>query len=320
MTKRQQNKDELWAEKWLRRQGHADIQPLCDDPPDFVVEGRHAVAVEVTRLTQRMENESGKSKAIADLLESLRCAVQETLIEIRPFEGAKTSWTVHCTYPLSFHKRSKKQQNKITNEVKEQIRSALHPLTVAYDKTVLRQFMRRYLDYDRHADEFEFLGDLHFCLQGGLCFDLIELRHLDDPVEFASMYSNILNESEFVELRNNLTEFHHGPPQFVLQDVSDGEGIALAPELGRSIGYCICDKSKKVRNKGRIGTYDEWWLVLVDHVGIVPMQILGPDEQKLVRGHDLDFWTRVVIVSSRNLDWHYELLEDGTEHGNFTNP
>ena len=51
-----------------------------------------------------------------------------------------------------------------------------------------------------------------------------------------------------------------------------------------------------------------WWLVLLDHVCHVPMQSLAEHELSSIREQDFDFWSRVVIVSSENQSWHYDLL------------
>ncbi len=306
MVNNGKNNDERLAKEWLKQQGHTDIQLLAGDPPDYLVDG--SIAVEVTRLDRRIENKSGKSKGEEDFLESVRCTIQEALIEIKPFEGPRISWMVYCEYPFSFQKKPKKQQNNITNELKKQIRTALFPLTKPYDEAVVQQLMRKHVDYNRHADDPEILDDVHFCLNCGLCLKLRKLKHLENPANFASNYSASLNKPELAKLSDNLREFHDGPPQFVLQDISDGEGIGIAEELINSVRYCISDKSKKIRKQNKIDNYQEWWLVLVDHVGIVPVQILGPDELKLVQSHNTDFWSRIVIVSSKSINWHFDLL------------
>ena len=66
-------------------------------------------------------------------------------------------------------------------------------------------------------------------------------------------------------------------------------------------------KSKIVRNQNRIEVYRSWWLILVEHVLLMPMQILAEHELSFVRDQDFDFWDRVVVVSVKNVDWHYDL-------------
>lgn len=53
--------------------------------------------------------------------------------------------------------------------------------------------------------------------------------------------------------------------------------------------------------------YESWWLVLVDHILLTPMQMLSENELSLIRALDFDLWDRVVVVSSKNVDWHYEI-------------
>ena len=57
----------------------------------------------------------------------------------------------------------------------------------------------------------------------------------------------------------------------------------------------------------RIEAYGSWWLILVDHVLLAPMQMLAQHELSFVRDQVFDFWDRVVVVSSENVDWHYDL-------------
>ncbi len=56
MSSQHENHDEVIAQKWLKAQGYGDIRNQCNDPPDFVVDGK--LAVEVTRLSQRINGNS----------------------------------------------------------------------------------------------------------------------------------------------------------------------------------------------------------------------------------------------------------------------
>ena len=140
----------------------------------------------------------------------------------------------------------------------------------------------RHFDYDKHAGETSHLSFPHLCLDCGICLELVE--------------------------------FSHEPARFILQNVSDGHGIGVAEELKASIRNRIWDKSRRVRNRGRIGEYDCWWLILVDHVCHAPIQILSQHELSYIRDHQFDFWSRIVIVSSRNRHWCYELHSTETEN------
>ena len=78
--------------------------------------------------------------------------------------------------------------------------------------------------------------------------------------------------------------------------------------IEKSIRNRICDKSKKIRKQNRIEEYMNWWLVLVDHVYYMPMKNLSDYELSSIREQDFDFWSRIVIVSPENQDWHYDLF------------
>ena len=47
---------------------------------------------------------------------------------------------------------------------------------------------------------------------------------------------------------------------------------------------------------------------MVDHVCHVPMRILSEQELSFVRDQPFDFWSRIVVISSKSLDWHYDLI------------
>ena len=94
----------------------------------------------------------------------------------------------------------------------------------------------------------------------------------------------------------------------MLLNASHGHGILLSTELKASIQNRILDKTTKIQEQGKVGKYRSWWLILVDHICHVPMTILSEDDLSFVRDQRFDFWSRVVIVSSRNPGWHYELL------------
>ena len=112
-----------------------------------------------------------------------------------------------------------------------------------------------------------------------------------------------------------LTEIQYHPEQFLLQNVSDGQGILVADELRNSIRNRIDKKSERVRTQNRVGEYSKWWLILVDHVCLAPIQVLSEHEMTLIRDQDGGFWSRVTIISSRNPCWHYDLLPFDGKHG-----
>ena len=268
MVERQKNNDELCAQNWLTQQGYRDIRRPSDDPPDFVVDGHYAV--EVTRLNQRIVvGDNKRSKGEEQARIPLTNCIEEIVCKLGPPGNEGRSWVIDCEYDFS---EPLPHQNVVTAQISE----ALAPLLKLYDDRVISGIHSRHLDYSKHADELEYLNYPHLCLPCGICLEL--------------------------------GEFSHSPAKFFLQNVSDGEGIGIAEELEKSIRNRIRDKSKKVRNQNKVGEYTNWWLVLVDHVCHLPMQILSDHELSFIRDQKFDFWTRVVIVSSRNPGRHFDLL------------
>ena len=300
MANNGKNDDERLAKEWLKRQGHTDIRSPASDPPDYLIDGR--IAVEVTRLNQRIrvgnsENQTGEEKYRIPLDK----AIEKTLKDLAPGDERK-SWTVDCEY--NFSKSPPKQ-----NDVEKQIRTALLPLTRPYDRDVIDELRKKYLNYDKHADELADLSQIHLCLSCGLCLELAEFEHRGKDHDWTRQVDfDGMDSDEHLKVRDNLIKFHNGPPQFIRQNLSDGKGIGIAEELINSVRYCISDKSEKIRKQNKVDIYEEWWLVLVDHICHVPMQILSPGLES-VRDQELDFWCRVVIISSNNSGWCYELYQ-----------
>lgn len=267
MTNKRENADELFAQSWLRAQGHEDILQPCSDPPDFVVEGTHAV--EVTRLSQRITVGTDKrSKGEEEARKPLADQIAKTIELLGPPGNEGRSWVIDCEYDFSVPLPNRKI-------VSAQITDALTPLLKPYDLNVVAGMQSRHFDVDKHAGEIYLMGSPHLCLECGICIEL--------------------------------GEFSHDPAEFFLQNVSDGKGIGVAEELGKSIRDSIRVKSETIRKQNRVGAYGSWWLILVDHVCLVPMQILSEHELSFVQDQDFDFWDRVVVVSSKNVDWHYDL-------------
>lgn len=267
MTDKRVDKDELLAQNWLREQGHGDIRRPCSDPPDFVVGG--TLAVEVTRLSQRTNVGNDKrSKGEEEAREPLRNQIEKTIEQIGPPGNEGRSWLIDCEYDFSIPLPNRKI-------VSAQISDALKPLLKPYDKNVIAEMHSRYFDVNKHAGEIYWMSSPHLCLECGICLEL--------------------------------SEFSHDPAKFFVQNVSDGEGIGVAEELRKGIQDRIRIKSETIRKQNRIKAYGNWWLILVDHVCLMPMQILSKHELSFVRDQNFEFWDRVVVVSSKNVDWHCDL-------------
>ncbi len=165
--------------------------------------------------------------------------------------------------------------------VHSQISKALKPLMAPYNYSVLSSMFARHFDHDKHAvDEISFP---HLCLECGICLAL--------------------------------TEFSYSPEGFFLANVSDGKGGQVAYELKEGVEHSLRVKSKKIRDQNKKNKYSSWWLILIDNVCLAPLQILSEDELSLIRDQNLDFWSRVVVVSSKNLNWYYNLLGDSAGYG-----
>ena len=259
--------DECLAQNWLRAQGHGDIRRPCSDPPDFVV--GETIAVEVTRLSQRIIVGTDKySKGVEEARKPLTDRIVKTVGQLGPPGNEGRSWVIDCEYDFSEPLPNRKI-------VSAQVSDALTPLLKPYDNNVVAGMHSRHFDFDKHAGEASCMGFPHLCLECGICLEI--------------------------------GEFSHYPAKFFLQNVSDGEGMGVAEELGKGIRDRIRTKTETIRNQNRIEAYGSWWLILVDHVLLAPMQMLGQHELSFVRDQMFDFWDRVVVVSSENVDWHYDL-------------
>lgn len=267
MNKSRENDDELLAQDWLGAQGYEDIRRPSSDPPDFVVDGKFAV--EVTRLSQEIVVGASKySMAEERARIPLTNQIEKTFKQLGSPGNEGWSWIIHCEYDFSVSLPNPKS-------VSDQLSDALAPLLTPYDTSVVTDMHARHFDPSKHAGEISGIKFPHLCLACGICLDL--------------------------------KEFSHTPAKFLVQNVSDGEGIFLAGELAKSIRNRLCAKSETIRNQNRIGDCRSWWLILVDHVCLAPMQVLSEHELSFVRNQDFDFWDRVVVVSSKNVNCHYDL-------------
>ena len=255
MVKRKENEDELCAQDWLRQQGYRDIRRPRNDPPDFVVDGVYAV--EVTRLNQRIViGDDGRSVGEEEARKPLTDQIAKTIEQLGPPGNEGRSWVIDCEYDFSVPLPNRKI-------VSAQMSDVLAPLLRPYDDNVVAGMHSRHFDFDKHAGEISWMRFPHLCLECGICLEL--------------------------------GEFSHAPAKFFLQNVSDGKGMGVAEELGKGIRNRIRAKSKTIRNQERIEVYGSWWLILVDHVLLMPMQMLAQHELSFVRDQDFDFW---------DLDWY----------------
>ncbi len=113
------NWDESRAKLWLESQGHTDIRRPCDDPPDYVVEGRYAV--EVRRLN-RMGEDWGKP------LESWEKALEKTLQKVLAGFGPPTEGkVVYVDYDYPY-RPPPPAQKEFEREAREALESVEPPV------------------------------------------------------------------------------------------------------------------------------------------------------------------------------------------------
>lgn len=268
MGRRQENKDETRAQEWLKHQGFVNVQRPRSDLPDIVIDGDYAV--EVTRLNQRILVGSDKnSKGKEQAWIPLRDQIEKILGGLGPPGNEGRSWFVDCEYDFS---KPLPRPKTIAAQVSEVLAPLRHP----YDDRVISDMQSRYFDCEKHSGEIAYLEFPHLCLDCGICLEL--------------------------------SEFSYHPAKFLLQNVSDGKGILLAEELALSIRNRIHAKLASMRNRNVTWEYKHWWLILVDHVCHAPMQMLSQCELSYIRNQDYDFWTRIVIISSRAPGWHFDVL------------
>ena len=268
MTKRKEDDGELRAQNWLKQQGYNDIQRPASDPPDFVVDGKYAV--EVTRLGQRiMVGNDIDSKDEKQIRKPLTLLIKKVLAELGPPGNKGRSWAIDCEYDFTQNWPDKKI-------VTDEISKVLEPLLQPYDDSVISSMCSKYRGHRKHVGEGTDLRYISLLLECGIRLELLE--------------------------------FTSDPASFILSNVSDGKGIWVAGELKKSIRNRIHDKSEKIRKQNRIKKYENWWLILVDHVYYMPMRNLSDHELSSIRDQDFDFWSRVVIVSAENQGWYYDLL------------
>lgn len=200
---------------------------------------------------------------------ALRKTIDQVLAKFGPPSAGK-SWYVDCEYDFS-------DPLPKTRVTRSQIREALHPFSRPCVGSTIEQHLSKYPDCDKHAHESGFSPDLRLCLPCGICFELIA-----------------------------------GSPQsatFILGDVSDGMGGYIVSDLVDNIQDYVEEKSLKVRKANRIDKYQEWWLLLIDHIWYISFSIFNESDLQAVREsvQDRDFWSRIVIISPENPDWSFEI-------------
>lgn len=256
------NNDERRALEWIRYQEYSDIQPIYDDPPDFVVDNRYAV--EVTRLERKLKFEDGSTEGVEKNRISLARCIENLLEKLRPNNNER-SWAIDCEYDI-------KEPLPNPKVLRNELQHALTPLIESYDYPIVISKLRS-IDSAKHAEEYFNLSPLHICLKCGICLEL--------------------------------TECQGSPSRFFLLNVSDGHGIGIAQELAVSVKHSIQYKSKKITDADKWKNYEEWWLILVDHIC---HSIINEREKSVIQNQQYGehSWSRIVIISSNYINYRGE--------------
>ncbi len=164
-----------------------------------------------------------------------------------------------------------------SKKAKREIREALSPLVERCDGGVLDELRSRYSSGCEHSHELDHLSVLHLCLPCGIH---LELHRIETSIV-----------------------------QFSLGNISEGEGLLLDPVIQESVEFAIEDKSRKIAGREQ---EHKWWLILVDHIGVVSASGLSRTELASLRRRVrvVAPWNRVVVVSRQCPEWWYELCPD----------
>ena len=163
-----------------------------------------------------------------------------------------------------------------TRVVQREISNALQPLTAPHNDGDLKRLRLAHPIDCRHRHEMDLLSHLHLPMKCGICLDLEE----------------VVADRE---------------ARFVLGNVSDGHGILVLSELEKGMTYSINKKDKSIAH--RVDRFPEWWLLLVDHIGLISNSGLTEYELNHLRARvRVEYpWSRIIIVSRLQPDSWYEL-------------
>ena len=163
-----------------------------------------------------------------------------------------------------------------TKVVKSEVSKALQPLSTPCGDEGLKRLRLDHPIGCRHRHEMDLLSQLHLPLKYGICLDLEEVAADREA-------------------------------RFVLCNVSDGHGILVLSELEEGITHSINRKDQSIAD--RVDRFPEWWLLLVDHIGLIPNSGLQQHELNHLRATVFvePPWSRIIIVSRWQPDSWYEL-------------
>ena len=156
--------------------------------------------------------------------------------------------------------------------VESQIREALDSLIYPCERDTLKCLGDNYRN-TKHSRNYIPRSHFRRCLPCGICLDLF------------------------------WTKSQSPSPRFELVQVSDGEGAMVLSALSENIDRCIKNKSRKIERC--INDYENWWLILIDHMHILPPGFDLEELREVISSREP--WSRIVIISSIGHVGFYEL-------------
>lgn len=264
------NQDEKIVEQYLLSQGYSQSQivhePDGNIPPDFTVDGR--LALEVRRLNQQYATNDGLTGLEEDSI-PIDHMVEKTLVDLGSSNDGHywfVSWQIRR--PLAKVRIIKQDLLKLLSIVG----GANTDNIVTITKKIRSNHPEWYPDNPYWSPDPK--------------SDRIELN---------------LPSGLGVRLSKNTTEMPPDCQKFEpLARMDWDAGGRVIEILGRNIRHCIAEKEIKV--EPYLDNYEEWWLILVDHITYDLISDLKSFEQEqLKREIQVNTpWSRIIIVNLLN--------------------
>ncbi|MCY3628039.1 MAG: hypothetical protein OXG88_10420 [Gammaproteobacteria bacterium] len=216
----------------------------------------------------RLNQRYNNIKGVESVEFPLEDCLKDSINILGPPGNEGCSWVIDVEYDPD------NPPTRFKKVVKPKIIEALKPLTEAYDEKVKSTLCSKYSDDSHSTTSYD--HDLCLYLECGIWLQLVEIQHK--------------------------------PERFILQGISDSQGILLVDEMSKRIDEIIHDKSERVKKRNNMEEYREWWLVLVDHICRIPN--LQRHELDQIRNKKYDFWNRVVLINSGEPHWHLDLFSN----------
>jgi len=263
------NSDELFAEKWLQSRNYKKIKQICvANQPPDFTVGDN-IAIEVRRLNKQIKL-NGETQGEENQRIPFHQSIKRALDAVMLPEKNR-AWMVSWEYDFT----KKWPRSKV---IQHEILKIIPPLIQQYETSrAFNALQTSYFDKEKHRHELDYLTYPHICLPCGICLGIKEYNAIDDS-------------------------------GFYLGEQPEDEGVAPAAELIQSLQPYINEKATTVKRSGRLNDYGEWWLVFVDHICRVPINILSDAEIDAVQNSITcrHFWARILLIGRMEPSWWIE--------------